>query len=275
MSQTSALAGKTGVVTGASSGIGRAIAAALARAGAHVFLSGRDQAALDAAVKEIREAGGRADGVAMDVRSPGSIQGLVDRAVADTGRLDVLVNNAGLSHPGKIAEQDPERWREMFDVNVVALLEGCQAGVRAMRRHGEGGTIVNISSVAAHRRDSGVYGATKHAVNCICGTLRTELEDEPINVVNVMPGAIATNFARNLDPEFLSTLGKMVGVEIEPKRGDKLPDDVLDKVQGLMAQQLCTPEDVAEAVLFAVSQPSRVNIEEIVVRPPKQMQLPV
>ncbi|MDJ0866758.1 MAG: SDR family oxidoreductase, partial [Myxococcota bacterium] len=269
MSQTSALAGKTGVVTGASSGIGRAIAAALARAGAHVFLSGRDQAALDAAVKEIREAGGRADGVAMDVRSPGAIQGLVDRAVADTGRLDVLVNNAGLSHPGKIAEQDPERWREMFDVNVVALLEGCQAGVRAMRQHGEGGTIVNISSVAAHRRDSGVYGATKHAVNCICGTLRTELEDEPINVVNVMPGAIATNFARNLDPEFLSTLGKMVGVEIEPKRGDKLPDDVLDKVQGLMAQQLCTPEDVAEAVLFAVSQPSRVNIEEIVVRPPK------
>jgi NADP-dependent 3-hydroxy acid dehydrogenase YdfG len=185
-----------------------------------------------------------------------------------------MVNNAGLSHPGKITEQEPDLWREMFDVNVISLLKGSQAGIRAMRRHGEGGTVVNISSIAAQRRDSGVYGATKHAVNCICATLRAELEDEPINVVNVMPGAIATNFARNFDPAFLAGLGKLAGVELEPQHGDKLPDEVLEKVQELMAQQLCAPEDVARAVLFAVAQPPRVNIAEIVVRPSKQMDLP-
>lgn len=274
MSRSQPLTGKTAVVTGASSGIGRAIGVALAKAGAHVFLSGRGQAALDGVVKEIREAGGRADGVAMDVRDLDALQGLVDRAVSDTGRLDVMVNNAGLSHPGRIAEQHPDEWREMFDVNVISLLKGSQAAVRAMRAHGEGGTVVNISSIAAQRRDSGVYGATKHAVNCISATLRAELEDEPINVVNVMPGAIATNFARNFDPAFLAGMGKMAGVDFEPKKGDKLPDEVLEKVQELMAQQLCTPEDVAEVVLFAVSQPPRVNIADIVVRPPKQIELP-
>ena len=111
-------------------------------------------------------------------------------------------------------------------------------------------------------------------MNCICGTLRTELEDEPINVVNVMPGAIATNFARNFDPAFLAGMAKMAGVDVEPRKGEKLPDEVLEKVQELMAQQLCTPEDVAETVLFAVSQPPRVNIAEVVVRPPKQLALP-
>ena len=274
MPQNDSLSGKTAVVTGASSGIGRAIAASLAKAGAHVFVSGRGQAALDETVKEIREGGGQAEGVAMDVRDLDALQGLIDRAVANSGRLDIMVNNAGLSHPGKIIEQDPDEWREMFDVNVISLLKGSQAGIQAMRKHGEGGTVVNISSIAAQRRDSAVYGATKHAVNCICATLRTELEDEPINVVNVMPGAIATNFARNFDPAFLKGMAQMGGIDIDPKKGDKLPDQALEKVQELMAQQLCTPEDVAETVLFAVTQPPRVNIAEIVVRPPKQMALP-
>jgi NADP-dependent 3-hydroxy acid dehydrogenase YdfG len=273
MSPTQSLSGKTAVVTGASSGIGRAIAMRLAEAGAHVFLAGRSQAALDAVVKEIRAAGGRADGVALDVRDLSELRALVERAASETGRLDVMVNNAGLSYPGPILRQDPEEWREMLEVNVLALLAGCQAAVQAMRRCGEGGTVVNISSIAAQNRESAVYGATKHAVNCISSTLRKELEDEPINVVNVMPGAIATNFARNFDPAFLAGLGKLVGAEVAPVKGEKLPDEVLEKVQARLAQQLCTPEDVADAVLYAVCQPPRVNIAEIVVRPPKQLPL--
>ena len=275
MPQSQSLSGKTAVVTGASSGIGRAIGMSLARAGAHVFLSGRGQAALDEVVKEIREAGGAADGLAMDVRDLEALQGLVDRAVSDSGRLDIMVNNAGLSHPGKLTEQDPEEWREMFDVNVISLLKGCQAGIQAIRAHGEGGSVVNISSIAAQRRDSAAYGATKHAVNCISATLRAELEDEPINVVNVMPGAIATNFARNFDPAFLTGMAKLAGVDAEVQKGKKLPDELLEKVQALMAQQLCTPEDVAETVLWTVCQPPRVNIAEVVVRPPKQLALPI
>ena len=271
MSQT--LSGRTALVTGASSGIGRAIAESLAAAGARVTLAGRSQAPMEESCKRIEEAGGSAELAVLDVRDVEAFEALVERVARETDRLDVLVNNAGLSYPGNIADQDPEQWREMLDVNVFALLVGCRAGIRAMRRCGNGGRIVNISSIAAHRRDSGVYGATKHAVNAIGGSLRAQLEEEPIRVITVMPGAVATNFARNFDPEFLQGFGKMVGIELEVKRGEKLPDDVLEKVQEKLRQLLCAPEHVADAVLYAVSTPEHVNIEEIVVRPPKQLDL--
>ena len=267
------LSGRTAVVTGASSGIGRAIALALGRAGAHVFLAGRSQAPMDETRKEIREAGGQADAVVLDVRDVEALRGLVERAVQDTGRLDVMVNNAGLSYPGDIADADPEHWREMLEVNVLSLLVGSQAAIRTMRAAGNGGHLVNISSIAAHRRDSGVYGATKHAVNCISASLRLELEDDDIRVVTIMPGAIATNFARNFDPEFLAGIGKMVGVELELEKGEKIPDEVLDQLQPKLNQLLGRPEDVADAMLYAVTAPINVNIAELVVRPPKQMAL--
>jgi NADP-dependent 3-hydroxy acid dehydrogenase YdfG len=268
------LSGRTAVVTGASSGIGRAIALALGGAGAHVFLAGRSQAPMDETGKEIREAGGSADGVVLDVRDASALRGLIDRAVRETGRLDILVNNAGLSYPSSIVDADPEEWREMLEVNVLSLLVGCQAAVRAMRQAGHGGHVVNVSSIAAHRRDSGVYGATKHAVNCISASLRKELEEDDIRVVTIMPGAIATNFARNFDPEFLKGFGAMAGMEdFDPKQGEKLPDEVLDKVQPILSRLLGRPEDVADAVLYAVSVPLSVNIEELVVRPAKQLDL--
>ena len=135
------------------------------------------------------------------------------------------------------------------------------------------GHIVNISSIAAQRPDSGVYGSTKHAVNCISATLRRELEDDDIRVVNVMPGAIATNFGRNFDPAVLAGIVKASGVTIDVKRGEKLPDDVLDKAQPLLKKVLGSPEDVADAVLYSVTVPSHVNVADIVVRPPKALSL--
>jgi NADP-dependent 3-hydroxy acid dehydrogenase YdfG len=163
----------------------------------------------------------------------------------------------------------------MLETNVLALLAGSQAAVRAMRACGADGHVVNISSIAAHRSDSGVYGATKHAVNCICSTLRRELEEDSIRVVNIMPGAVATNFARNFDTEFLKGFVKMAGLELdqEIRKGEKLPDEVFEKLQPVLEKLLAAPEDVADAVLYAVTQPIRVNIAELVVRPPKQLNL--
>lgn len=211
--------------------------------------------------------------VVADLRDRSQVQDLVDGAVRETGRLDVMVNNAGLSHPASIVEGDPEEWREMLEVNVLSLLVGCQAAVRAMRACGAEGHIVNVSSVAAQRRDSGVYGATKHAVNTISATLRGELEEDSIRVVNVMPGAIATNFARNFDPEFLAGFARLGGVDHEPTRGERLPEEVIEAIQPKLKQLLGAPEDVARAVLYAVTQPIEVNVAEIVVRPPKQISL--
>jgi NADP-dependent 3-hydroxy acid dehydrogenase YdfG len=273
MSSSPTLAGKTAVVTGASSGIGRAIAERLGAAGAHVFLAGRTRDAMDASRARIEAAGGRGTVVVLDVRDIAQVRDLVDRAVRETGRLDVMVNNAGISHPAPITEGEPEEWRAMLETNVLALLVGSQAAIRAMRQCGAEGHVVNISSIAAQRPDSGVYGATKHAVNCISSTLRRELEEDTIRVVNVMPGAIATNFARHFDPAFVAGIVQGAGVQAEVKRGERLPDEVMETLQPRLRQLLASAEDVAAAVLYAVTQPIHVNVAEIVVRPPKQLSL--
>jgi len=273
MAYTPSLNGKTAVVTGASSGIGRAIAEKVGTAGAHVYLAGRTRAPMEESKTRIEKDGGRATVVVLDVREVKQVQDLVQRALKDTGRLDIMVNNAGLSYPSPITAADPEEWRAMLETNVLALLAGCQAAVRAMRECRAEGFVVNISSIAAQRADSGVYGATKHAVNCISSTLRRELEEDTIRVVNVMPGAIATNFARNFDPAFVTGFVQAAGMQIEVKRGERLPDEVMDKLQPAMKQLLSSPDDVANAVLYAVTQPIHVNIADIVVRPPKQLNL--
>jgi len=268
------LTGKTAIVTGASSGIGRAIAERLGRAGAHVFLAGRSAEPMELSKKEIEAGGaGRATVATLDVREPRQVEALVERAVRETGRLDVMVNNAGLSYPAPILAGDPEEWRAMLETNILALLVGCRAAVLAMRKGGGAGHVVNISSIAAQRPDPGVYGATKHAVNAISATLRRELEDDAIRVVNVMPGAIATNFGRNFDPKVLAGIVGASGLKIEVKQGEKLPDEVLEKAQPLLKQLLGSADDVADAVLYAITLPSHVNIADIVVRPPKSLNL--
>ena len=147
-------------------------------------------------------------------------------------------------------------------------LPGRRAGHAGLRRQGH---IVNISSIAAQRRDSGVYGSTKHAVNTISASLRKELEDDTIRVVNVMPGVIATNFARNFDPAFVQGFVKMAGLDIEVKPGERLPDEVFAALGEKLGNLMCEPVDVANAVLYAVTQPIRVNVADIVVRPAKQI----
>src|SRR6185503_3745790 len=148
-----------------------------------------------------------------------------------SGRLDIMVNNAGLSYPSPVADADPEHWRAMLETNVLALLVGCQAAVRAMRQCGGQGHIVNISSIAAQRSDSGVYGATKHAVNCISSTLRKELEEDSIRVTNIMPGAVVTNFARNFDPAVVAGFVAMAGLTVDVPTSGRLPDAVFEEMQ--------------------------------------------
>lgn len=262
------LTGRTAVVTGASSGIGRAIAEAFGAERAHVVLAGRSIAPMEASVERIVAAGGTAEAHVMNVRVPDEVAALVAGAAASSGRLDVMVNNAGVSYPEPITTADPEHWKEMLETNVLGLLAGCQAAVKQMREGGRRGHIVNISSLAAHRPDSGVYGSTKHAVNCISNTLRQELIEDPIQVVTVMPGAIATSFARNFDPAVINALASAAGsapVEVIP--GQQLPDEALEAAQSSLPDHLCTPGDVADAVVYAVTRRPGTHIGEIVVRP--------
>jgi NADP-dependent 3-hydroxy acid dehydrogenase YdfG len=270
------LAGRTAVVTGASSGIGRAIAQSLGGAGAHVVLGGRTQEAMDQSMARITAAGGTAEAHVHDVRDVAQARALVDFAMTSTGRLDVMVNNAGVSYPEPIVDGDPEHWRVMLETNILALLVGSQAAVRAMRAGAAEGHIVNISSVASLQPASGVYGATKHAVNCINESLRRELLDDPIKVVTIMPGAIATSFARNFDPGVLELMVSSMGGDTDPAEftpGNRLSDAVLEHAQQAMSEHLCAPEDVAEAVLWAITRPAGVHLASLVVRPKKDLNL--
>lgn len=274
MSPAKPLTGKTAIVTGASSGMGRAISELLAESGAYVFLCARNSDAMEDCKKHITDHGGNAQVIKADISDTGQVYKLVDAVLEKTARLDIMVNCAGLSYTGSIVDGSLDEWRAMFDINVMGLLAGCQAAVKAMRNCQAEGHIVNISSVVAQRNNSGVYGATKHAVNVISASLRDELEDDSIRVTNVMPGATATNFARNFDPEFVHTMLKMAGIKTEVKAGEHLPPEVLEQLANNMKHLLSDPKDIAKAVLYAVSQPIDVNIADIVVRPPKAMTLP-
>jgi NADP-dependent 3-hydroxy acid dehydrogenase YdfG len=150
---------------------------------------------------------------------------------------------------------------------------GSQAAIRAMRAGNRRGHIINVSSVAAHSPSSGVYGATKHAVNVISRTLRDELLEDQIQITTVMPGLVATNIGRNVDPALLEGVVAMSGIEATIVPGERLPDEVLTKAQSVLSEIMIRPEDVAEAVLFAVTQPEAVHIEEFVIRPHKDFPL--
>ncbi len=258
------LKNKTAIITGASSGIGRAIALNLAREGVHVFLTGQDAERLEVAAATIRQEGGLASIGAFDLNESDSLQSFVATTAKEKGRLDIMVNAAGVDHPGTIADGALAEWRDMFDINVIAVLVGSQAAVRAMRETKSQGHIVT-------RRGNGfrVYGATKAAINSLCITLRNELEDEPIRVVNVMPGAVATNFGRNHGPEFVNGLLKSVGLRADFKTGDVLPDSTLAALNARAAAVFASPDDIAHAVLYAVTQSYDVNVSEILVGPRK------
>lgn len=268
-----AFTGKTAVVTGASSGIGRAIALRLGEAGAHVVLAGRRVEALEEAAAAVTRAGGAATTVRADLRDTAAVQGVADRAMAGTGRLDVMVNAAGVSYRGPVADGDPAAWREMLEINVLALAAGCQAAVRAMRACGAEGSIVNISSSASRYEAPGFYGATKAAVNAISASLARELENDTIRVINVIPGLTATNLARN-QPELLrglaASLGAGAGLADADLRGP-LPAELLDSVAAAAGPTVASADDVARTVMFAITQPTGLSVAEVTVRPARRL----
>lgn len=266
------LSGHTAVVTGASSGIGRAIAERIGASGAHVFLSGRSETPMQESAAKILASGGRATIDVGDVRDPEVVQNLVGRAVKESGRLDIFVNNAGYSVLGSVLDGDVDAWRAMLDTNVLALLVGCQAAVRAMRATGNPGHIVNTSSVAALSPDSSVYGATKHAVNVITNTLRRELDNDPIQITSVMPGLVATNLGRE-NPEIVAGVVAMSGIDHDVKKGERLPDEILESAQAVLSDFIIKPDDVADAVMYVLGLPSTVDVTEIVIRPNKRYEL--
>ncbi|GJE09457.1 MULTISPECIES: glucose 1-dehydrogenase [Methylobacterium] len=240
----SKLDGKVAVVTGASKGIGAAIARALAKDGAAVVVNyASSQAGADAVVAAITADGGRAIAVRADVSKREEAQGLVDAAVNAFGRLDILVNNSGVYEFAALAEVTEEHYRRHFDVNVLGVLLATQA---ASKHLGEGGSIINISSIAASIQppNSAVYSGTKGALNVITGVLANELAPRKIRVNAVSPGFVVTEGTR--------TAG-IAGSEMEA---------------GFVAQtplgRAGQPDDIAGVVAFLASDDARwVTGEEI------------
>ncbi len=188
----SKLSGKVAVVTGASKGIGAAIAKALAAEGAKVVVNyASSKAGADAVVEAIAAAGGKAVAVQGDVSKAEQAKGLIDAAVREYGRLDVLVNNSGVYEFGAIEEITEEHYHRQFNVNVLGLLLTTQAAVKHI---GEGGSVINISSVVTSLTPpaSAVYTGTKGAVDAITGVLAKELGPRKIRVNAVLPGIVET-----------------------------------------------------------------------------------
>src|SRR6266853_2759213 len=258
---------KVSVVTGASSGIGSAIAQALAREGCYVFLTGRDRKRLQSVVSSIKQQGGNATFAAFDLKDSARLRAFLIDAAQTQGRLDILVTAAGVDHPGTVAESQEADWRDMFDINVLAMLSGSQAAIQAMRETKSAGHIVTISSYAGRGEGFRVYGATKAAVNSICRSLTLELEDDHIRAVNIMPGAVATNFGRTHPPEFVNQLLGAFGLPAQYESGDILPPSTLDVLS--TSPYFASTDDIARAVVYAVSQPQDVSVSEIVVGPRK------
>ncbi len=271
MSDRMSVHGRTVCITGSSSGMGRAIAEHLGTLGATVYLMGRNAEPMEESKARIEAAGGKADLATFDVADTAALQAWIQRAADETGRLDVMINHAGCGDFGtSFLGGDPDVWKGMLDVNVLALAVGSQAAVAAMRATESQGNIINISSVAAIRRDSGMYGATKHAVNCINASLRSELEDDTIRVTSIMPGVFATNFSRNLGDDMMGMIAGMAGVEhVERDAEGRVSREMLAQLAANMSTTFGDVEDIARTVEFVITQPIHLNIEELVIRPAK------
>jgi NAD(P)-dependent dehydrogenase (short-subunit alcohol dehydrogenase family) len=196
------LQGKTVIVTGASSGIGEAVSRAFVAAGANVVLASRNQPALAALAEELGHE--RTLAVATDVTKRDQVDALVERAVNRFGRLDVIVNNAGVGLRASIADLDPAEFERLIQVNLMGPLYGMQAAIRAMRQTGggktSGGTIVNVSSGTSRivvPFIGGAYPALKRALEILSDYARAELVEDGIKVLVVLPYLTTTNFAKN------------------------------------------------------------------------------
>ncbi len=244
------------VVTGASSGIGRALALGLGAEGARLVLGGRSQARLDEVAAKLRAAGSEAHALAGDVREEAVVRSLVARALDAFGGLDVMVNNAGVAHPGSVLEGDSEDWRELFETNALALFVGCREAARAMA--GGGGILVNVSSLAGRDPTPGdaVYSASKHAVHAFSAALRVELAESGVRVVVVEPGQTMTSIGRSLPVARVRELAASLGMdpdEVPDFEGSVVPPEFAERVQRSYPHLFLSPEQVARAVIEALA----------------------
>ncbi len=246
---TGKLEGKVAIVTGASAGIGEATAIALALEGAKVVLAARRGDRLEALAQRIADSGGQALPIITDVTDENQVQNLVQKTNAEFGRIDILVNNAGVAFVGPIDGANTSDWRRMIDINIVGLLYATHAVLPILKTQSTG-HIVNISSVAGRtaREDIAVYNATKWAVNGFSEALRKEVYKDNIRVTIIEPGLVNTEINQNVS-------------------------DPAVKKRSQERRQSVTPlesEDIAAAIVYAVTQPQRVNVNEILIRPTQQ-----
>jgi len=243
------LQGRVVAITGASSGIGEATALACARAGAAVALAARRGEKIQALAEQIeQQTGVRAIAVQTDVGEEQQAAEFVRRTHAELGRLDVLVNNAGVMLLGPIEGAPTEEWRRMIHANVFGVLYCTHAALPVMREQG-GGHIVNVSSVAGRfaRPGSAVYNLTKFGVGAFSEALRQEAVPAGIRVTLIEPGAVATELAGHNRPEIREMIA-----------------GVFKDVQPLSS------EDIAAAILYAIGSPANVAVNEVLVRPSGQ-----
>jgi NADP-dependent 3-hydroxy acid dehydrogenase YdfG len=250
MSESADLSGKVAAITGASSGIGEATALACARAGAAVALAARRSDRIDALAQQIESAGGRAIALSTDVSDEGEARAFVERANEQLGRLDVLVNNAGVMLLGPVYGADTGEWRRMVEVNMLGLLYCTHAALPIMGAQGSG-HIVNVSSVAGRNATFGaaVYNLTKFGVNGFSEALRQELAPANVRVTVVEPGFVATELqGHNTNPMVVDAI-------------EKASEEIGDLLQA---------GDIADAIVYAAAAPPRVSVNEVLIRPTGQ-----
>jgi NADP-dependent 3-hydroxy acid dehydrogenase YdfG len=240
------LAGKVALVTGASSGIGEAAALCLAEAGAMVVVCARRYDRLSGLVAQIEAAGAKALAIPGDMTVEDDARGAVDKTVTAFGRIDILINSAGIMEAGGIENCDTAIYRRVIDINLMGTVYASAAAVPHMLEQG-GGDIITISSLAGRKGGpkTSAYSASKHAVNMMTDGMRQELGGRNIRVTTLMPGATETEVADSIsDPQWRTAIKAHVSKEGAVK-----------------------PRDIGEAIVFILAMPRRTNISEISIRP--------
>ena len=240
--------GKVVVITGASSGLGEATARLLSAEGATVVLGARRIDRLKSLADELIARGGKALAVVTDVTHCDQVKRLVDAAVRKFGRIDVMINNAGLMPQSPLERLKVDEWDRMIDVNIKGVLYGIAAALPYMKQQ-KAGHIINVSSVAGHkvRPGTAVYAATKHAVRALSEGLRQEVKPYNIRTTVISPGAVATELPNSVtDP------------------------DTAARIHQFYKEVAIPADSFARAVVFAMSQPDDVDINEILFRPTRQ-----
>jgi NADP-dependent 3-hydroxy acid dehydrogenase YdfG len=240
--------GKIIVITGASSGLGEAAARLLSAEGATVVLGARRVERLKLLADELTTKGGKALALVTDVTKHDDVKKLVDAAVQKFGRIDVIINNAGLMPQSPLERLKVDEWDQMIDVNIKGVLYGIAAALPHMTRQ-KSGHIINVSSVAGHKVRGGatVYAATKHAVRVLSEGLRMEVKPYNIRTTIISPGAVDTELPNTItDPDTAARLNQFY------------------------KETAISADSFARTVAFAISQPDDMDVNEILFRPTRQ-----